>query len=78
MLEANGSDHVVIDDGQIADTLRGLLGGGADRVLAPIGTSTLLDSLIAAELGGPAYQTVSRWRRSPGVARSRPRPGALF
>ena len=65
MLEANGADHVVIDDGQIADTLRGLLGGGADRVLAPIGTSTLLETPIAAELGKPAGQTVSRSAGQP-------------
>ncbi len=57
MLKANGADHVVIDDGRIADTVRGLLGAGVDRVLELIGTTTLLDSLIAAARGGVVCMT---------------------
>ena len=57
MLKANGADHVVINDGQIADTVRGLLGTGVDRVLELIGTTTLLDSLIAAGRGGVVCMT---------------------
>ena len=57
MLKANGADHVVIDDGQIADTVRGLLRTGVDRVLELIGTTTLLDSLIAAGRGGVVCMT---------------------
>ncbi len=57
MLKANGADHVVIDDGQIADSVRDLLGSGVDRVLELIGTTTLLDSLITAERGGIVCMT---------------------
>ena len=31
-LEANGADYVVIDDGQIADAVRGLIPNGVDAV----------------------------------------------
>ncbi len=57
MLKRNGADHVVIDAGRIADTVRGLLGTGVDRVLELIGTTTLLDSLIAAARGGVVCMT---------------------
>ena len=57
MLKANGADHVVIDDGQIADTVRGLSATGVDRVLELIGTTTLLDSLIAAGRSGVVCMT---------------------
>jgi NADPH:quinone reductase-like Zn-dependent oxidoreductase len=57
LLKANGADHVVIDDGEIAGTVRGLLGGGVDRVLELIGTTTLLDSLSAAAPGGIVCMT---------------------
>ena len=62
MLKANGADHVVIDDGRIADTVRGVLHtgvdrAGVDRVLELIGTTTLLDSLLAAGRGGVVCMT---------------------
>ena len=57
MLKANGADHVVIDDGRIADTVRRLIGAGVDRVLELIGTTTLRDSLMAAGRGGVVCMT---------------------
>ena len=57
LLKENGADHVVIDDGQIADTVRDLLGAGVDRVLELVGTTTLLDSLAAAGRGGVVCMT---------------------
>ncbi len=44
-LKANGADHVVIDNGAIADPVRRLFPSGVDCVLELIGTVTLLDSL---------------------------------
>ena len=44
-LEANGANHVVIDDGTIAPAVRKIVPGGVDRVFELIGTVTLKDSL---------------------------------
>ena len=52
MLKANGADHVVIDGGNIADAVRAIVDGGADRVLELVGTATPLDSLAATAPGG--------------------------
>ena len=41
----NGADHVVIDDGQVADQVRALFPDGVNNVLELIGTQTLKDSL---------------------------------
>ncbi len=74
MLLANGADHVIIDDGEIAGAVRGLLPKGAERVLELVGTTTLLDSLEAAGRGGVVCMTGmvgSRWefeRFSPMAA----------
>jgi NADPH:quinone reductase-like Zn-dependent oxidoreductase len=57
MLKANGADHVVIDDGQIADAVRDLVPTGVDAVLELIGTTTLLDSLAATAQGGVVCMT---------------------
>ncbi len=57
MLKANGADHVVIDDGQIADVVRDLIPTGVDAVLELIGTTTLLDSLAATAQGGVVCMT---------------------
>lgn len=40
-----GADHVIIDDGKIADKVREIFPDGVDRVQELIGTKTLLDSL---------------------------------
>ncbi len=57
MLKANGADHVVIDDGRIAAAVRGRFPNGVDRVLELVGTTTLLDSLMAAGRGGAVCMT---------------------
>jgi NADPH:quinone reductase-like Zn-dependent oxidoreductase len=57
MLKANAADHVVIDDGQIADAVRDLVPTGVDAVLELIGTTTLLDSLAATAQGGVVCMT---------------------
>ena len=51
-LRAAGASQVFIDDGAIAADVRAKFGGGADKVLELIGTSTLLDSLRCAKEPG--------------------------
>jgi NADPH:quinone reductase len=46
-LEANGADHVIVDDGSIAGAVRALVPGGADALLVLVGTNTIVDSLQA-------------------------------
>ncbi len=57
MLIRNGADHVIIDDGEIADAVHGLLPNGVDRVLELVGTTTLLDSLKTVSRGGVVCMT---------------------
>ena len=57
MLKANGADHVVVDHGQIAGAVRGQFPNGVDRVLELVGTTTLLDSLMATGRGGAVCMT---------------------
>jgi len=57
MLKANGADYVVIDDGQIADAVRGLIPTAVDAVLELIGTTPLLVSLAATAHGGVVCMT---------------------
>lgn len=57
MLKANGADHVVIDTGRIAAAVRARFANGVDRVLELVGTTTLLDSLMAAGRGGVVCMT---------------------
>jgi NADPH:quinone reductase-like Zn-dependent oxidoreductase len=52
LLRAAGADEVVIDDGAIARAVQALPGGGADKVLELIGTTTLADSLHCAREPG--------------------------
>jgi NADPH:quinone reductase-like Zn-dependent oxidoreductase len=52
LLRAAGADEVVIDDGAIARAVQALPGGGADKVLELIGTTTLADSLRCAREPG--------------------------
>ena len=57
MLLDNGADHVLIDDGQLANRIRDVFTDGANRVLELIGTSTLKDSLRAAARHGVVCMT---------------------
>ncbi len=57
MLKAHGADHVVIDDGQIEGKVRERFPDGVDRVLELVGTTTLLDSLMATKRGGAVCMT---------------------
>jgi len=47
-----GADHFVRDDGAIAEAVRSLWTGGADKVLELVGTATLADSLAAVREPG--------------------------
>jgi NADPH:quinone reductase-like Zn-dependent oxidoreductase len=47
-----GVDHVVIDDGPIADQVRGLVPGGVDIALELVGTPTLPDTLRSTRTHG--------------------------
>ncbi len=56
-LRANGVDHVLIDDGQIASAVRAIAPAGVAYVLELVGTATLLDSLEAAAASGIVCMT---------------------
>ncbi|MEM6988834.1 MAG: zinc-binding alcohol dehydrogenase family protein [Myxococcota bacterium] len=56
-LREAGADHVIVDDGAIAERARALQPGGYDRVLELIGATTLLDSLAATRRGGIVCMT---------------------
>ncbi len=51
-LTAIGVDHVVIDDGHVADRLRSILPEGVDAALELVGTPTLPDTLAATRVHG--------------------------
>ena len=57
LLEASGADHVLLDNGSIADQVRQTYPHGVDKVLELIGTSTLKDSLRCARQGGIVCMT---------------------
>ena len=52
LLKGSGCDYVVIDNGKVAEKVREIWPGGADKVLELVGTTTLLDSLAAVTRGG--------------------------
>ncbi|MGI5322274.1 zinc-binding dehydrogenase [Actinomadura nitritigenes] len=56
-LEAAGADHVVLDDGGIADGVRAVVPDGPDHVLELVGASTLVDSLGLVRKGGAVCMT---------------------
>jgi NADPH:quinone reductase-like Zn-dependent oxidoreductase len=56
-LRAAGADHVLIDDGAVADRVRALVPGGADKALELVGTPTLPDTLRALRVHGVACFT---------------------
>ncbi len=52
VLEDLGVDHVLIDDGSVADNVREVLGEGVDKALELVGTPTLPDTLAATRVHG--------------------------
>jgi NADPH:quinone reductase-like Zn-dependent oxidoreductase len=51
-LTALGVDHALIDDGPIADRVRGVLGDGVHGAIELVGTTTLRDTLRATRVHG--------------------------
>jgi len=51
-LEAIGVDHVIIDDGHIADQVRAIVPDGVDAALELVGTPTLPDTLRSTRVHG--------------------------
>ena len=57
MLLKNGADEVYIDGGEISSLVRKKYPDGVNRVLELVGTTTLLDSLQCAAMGGSVCMT---------------------
>ena len=51
-LQAVGVDHVLVDDGQVADQVRTIVPDGVDTALELVGTPTLPDTLAATRRHG--------------------------
>jgi NADPH2:quinone reductase len=51
-LQGIGVDHVVIDDGEVADKVRAIVPAGVDTALELVGTNTLRDTLRATKVHG--------------------------
>ncbi|MFI8974912.1 zinc-binding alcohol dehydrogenase family protein [Nocardia asteroides] len=47
-----GVDHVIVDDGHVAESVRALLGDGVDTAVELVGTPTLPDTLRATKVHG--------------------------
>lgn len=57
MLRENGADHVFIDDGTIAPSVRNVFPEGVNKVLELVGTATLVDSLHSTSQNGTVCMT---------------------
>lgn len=57
LLRGNGADHVLLDDGSLAEKVKALYPEGVDKVLELVGTSTLKDSLHCTAPGGTVCMT---------------------
>ena len=57
LLTSSGCDHVVIDNGSVAEEVRKIWPEGADKVLELVGTTSLLDSLACVKRGGICCMT---------------------
>jgi NADPH:quinone reductase-like Zn-dependent oxidoreductase len=57
LLLESGADQVFIDAGSIAKQVREVCGGGVDKVLELVGTTTLKDSLLCAKQRGIVCMT---------------------
>ncbi|MEY3012671.1 MAG: hypothetical protein RIT45_1406 [Pseudomonadota bacterium] len=63
-LRALGVDHVVVDDGAVAEAVRALVPGGVDGAIELVGAPTLHDTLRACRPGGTTCFTgmlSNRW-----------------
>jgi NADPH:quinone reductase-like Zn-dependent oxidoreductase len=56
LLRSLGADHVVIEDGTIADAVQEIVPDGIDRVLDLVGNSVLRDTLSVARVDGRVCQ----------------------
>lgn len=57
-LRSNGADHIIIDDGGIASSVRDVFfPGGSDHLLELVGVETIVDSLRAVKSGGTVCLT---------------------
>jgi NADPH:quinone reductase-like Zn-dependent oxidoreductase len=52
LLRNAGADEVIIDDGRIAEKVKAMSGGGANKVLELVGTTTLSDSIQCVKRHG--------------------------
>jgi NADPH:quinone reductase-like Zn-dependent oxidoreductase len=57
LLKNAGADEVIIDDGRIAEKVKAVSSGGANKVLELVGTTTLADSLQCAKKHGNVCMT---------------------
>jgi NADPH2:quinone reductase len=51
-LKENGADHVVIDNGDISESVKKIFPDGADKIVELVGAATLIDSLKCAKSPG--------------------------
>jgi NADPH2:quinone reductase len=52
LLEAAGADHVIIDDGSIAERVRDIVPGGVDGAVELVGVNVMRDTLRSVRTGG--------------------------
>ncbi|TXK36946.1 zinc-binding dehydrogenase [Pontibacter qinzhouensis] len=57
LLSGNGADHLLIDDGSLAEKVRAIYPDGVEKVLELVGASTLRDSLHCTAPGGTVCMT---------------------
>lgn len=57
LLMGSGCDHVIIDNGSVAEEVRKTWPEGADKVLELVGATSLLDSLACIKRGGICCMT---------------------
>jgi NADPH2:quinone reductase len=52
LLKAAGADHVIVDDGSIADRVREIVPGGVDGAVELVGVNVMRDTLRSVRTGG--------------------------
>jgi NADPH2:quinone reductase len=52
LLESVGVDHMVVDDGEVADQVRALVPGGVDGAIELVGVNVMRDTLRSVRSGG--------------------------